>query len=161
MSCVFNFIYFAPSLLFTPVHDPGVILASMGNILHSQDIGTYTAYVDTIRGTWWNAAKFPTGVKTFDVILVDGRMRVACALNAVPFLTECETCVIVMHDFQRFYNNKFVMKYFNVIDQSKPFETNENVGRPLPQLGVLQLKKEMVKVSVKDMDGSQIRQNVE
>jgi hypothetical protein len=53
------------------------------------------------------------------------------------------------------------MKYFNVNDQSKPYETNENVGRPLPQLGVLQLKKEMVKVSVKDMDGSQIRQNVE
>ena len=100
MSCVFNSIYFAPSLLFTLVHDPGVILASMGNILHSEDtcIGTYTAYVDTIRGTWWNAAKFPTGVNTFDVILVDGRMRVACALNAVPFLTECETCVIVMHE---------------------------------------------------------------
>ena len=52
-------------------------------------------------------------------------------------------------------------KYFNVIDQSKPYETNENVGHPLPQLGVLQFKKEMVKVSVKDMDGSQIRQNVE
>ena len=59
------------------------------------------------------------------------------------------------------YRLKFVMKYFNVNDQSKPYETNENVGRPLPQLGVLQFKKEMVKVSVKDMDGSQIRQNVE
>jgi len=44
-------------------------------------------------------------------------------LNAVPFLTECETCVIVMHDFPSLFitdynnnNNKFVMKYFNIIE---------------------------------------------
>lgn len=50
-----------------------------------------------------------------DIVFVDGRFRVMCALSAIPFLKK-ETKVII-HDFARRENYGAVLDFYDVIDQ--------------------------------------------
>ena len=138
-------------------HDPGVVLKTSGNIVQHKDIGTYTAYIDAIRGTWWrpksNDGSNPDKYlifHTFDVILVDGRSRVACALNALEYMNE--KSVVIMHDWQRYFDNALLLKYFHVIDASKPILVEVTASPTAkPQIAVLKKKRGVTKASEEDM----------
>ena len=50
-----------------------------------------------------------------DMILIDGRFRVACALNILPYIDN--TSDVYIHDFER-ESYHFVMKYYDWIEQA-------------------------------------------
>ena len=50
-----------------------------------------------------------------DMILIDGRFRVACALNILPYISN--TTEVYIHDFQR-RAYRFVLKYYELVNQT-------------------------------------------
>jgi hypothetical protein len=82
------------------------------------------------------------------LVLVGGRMKVACVLNSVSCLSD--DSVVVIHDFQRYYKHRLIRKYFDVMEQSKPFmEVDFDIT--VPEIAILKFKKEMMRVEEKDL----------
>jgi len=52
--------------------------------------------------------------KTFDVVLIDGRARVACALKVLPYLSPTST--IILHDARRAHYGA-ILDYYDEIGQ--------------------------------------------
>jgi len=52
------------------------------------------------------------GIK-FDVVLIDGRARVDCAIEVLPYLSK--DAIVFIHDFDRQYYWK-VLKYYEIVD---------------------------------------------
>jgi len=60
----------------------------------------------------------PEGIKRYDVILVDGRFRQACALKALHYLDE--NSILVIHDFwSRWEKYAFIMNYYDAVGRSR------------------------------------------
>ena len=138
-------------------HDPGVSQSAGANTVRLEDIGTYTLYIDAIKGTWWRGIESGKRKVTknkdemfdkFDVVLVDGRARVACALNAFDCVSK--DGVVVVHDWQR-YRNSTLLKYYDIVEESKPRVVGETQGRAIPGMAVLKRKSSMSKVTHEDM----------
>ena len=59
-----------------------------------------------------------TGVRMFDVALVDGRFRVQCALKLLPYLHD--DSILLMHDFfVRIRSYGTVLEYYDVIGYAR------------------------------------------
>ena len=59
-----------------------------------------------------------TGVRMFDVALVDGRFRVQCAIKLLPYLHD--DSVLLMHDFWvRIKSYGAVLEYYDVIGYAR------------------------------------------
>jgi hypothetical protein len=72
--------------------------------------------------------KIVSSGKKFDLVLVDGRARVDCALEVLPYLQE--KAVVFIHDFEREYYWK-VLKYYEIVSI-------------VDKLAVLRIKKELL-----------------
>ena len=66
----------------------------------------------------------------FDIVLVDGRWRIACALFALDYITD--DTVVFIHDFQR-EEYRVVLEWYDTIDQVDALialKRKKNVARP-------------------------------
>ena len=102
--------------------DQGVPMSDSGHLGRGKsDLPSYSLYIDAISSTWWrydNDLK-PVVVEKWDVVLVDGRSRVACALKALEHIDD--DSVVLFHDWQyRPEYHKTVLRYYNILDEALP-----------------------------------------
>ena len=144
--------------------DPGVVLRTGGNLVHQEDVGSYTGYIDAIHGLWWRPTSSDGSLKnkkaiqfyqTFDVILVDGRARVACALNSLSAMSS--NSVLIMHDWTRYgQRDSLLHVYFDVVETTVPVHGPENknhngISVKFPRIAVLKKKKGVMAADAEDM----------
>ncbi len=71
------------------------------------------------------------GEHRFDVILVDGRLRLACALKALNFVDE--DSIVMIHDFwSRLHHYGPVLRYYDVLGQSRTAVVLRKKTKDLP-----------------------------
>lgn len=70
---------------------------------------------DDLKFLWPNYALSPHNNNGFDLILVDGRFRVACILASALALPECD---ILVHDFWQRKKYHIVLQYCDVIGEA-------------------------------------------
>lgn len=51
-----------------------------------------------------------------DIVLIDGRFRVMCALNAIPYITR--NTIVLFHDFTAPKKYNSILQFYNVIDHA-------------------------------------------
>jgi pantothenate kinase-related protein Tda10 len=78
----------------------------------------YSNYVEAIDRFGTKLNNYTSTIKqpSIDVVLVDGRARVACAIKALWSIDDAS--VVLLHDYaSRVYAYATVMKYYDVIHQ--------------------------------------------
>lgn len=91
---------------------------------HADYSGPFRPYVDAIAGL---------GEASFDVVLVDGRARMACALRALEFIKD--DGVVMMHDFYtRTMQYGGVLEYYDEVARVLAYDNKDShygpVGEP-------------------------------
>jgi len=87
------------SYLYCKPNNPIIFPVWRGNI---DDFASYINIVDTIN------------IKKYDIVLIDGRCRVACAKKILNFIDN--NSIVFVHDFMQRSRYQSILEYYELID---------------------------------------------